>query len=116
MRLLDATLPLIALLCTACPTVAIADGKLVYPDYVSRTFEKEDAESGKNGVKKCEISITMVKPSDGGVDFRVKLMTTGRRRLATLTVDAVDFTVSNGIPYDFKKKTISSASIVSKCV
>ena len=86
----------------------------IYPDTVKSIFEKEDEPSGKNGYKKCEISITMNAGANAEfVDLRAKVLTGGNGAMSTLTVDVVEFTVSNGIPYEPKRKPISSAKVVS---
>jgi hypothetical protein len=54
-HILTATLAIAAL---ALSNTVKAQG-LKYADFVSATFEKEDAPSAEHGVKKCEVSITM---------------------------------------------------------
>ena len=98
---------------TAPKTIKSADAPtLTYPDVISSTFEREDEPSAKNGFKKCEIVVTMTKGGEG-VYFRAKVLTDGKLTMTTLTIDVAEFTVSNGIPYDPKKKPISGARIAS---
>jgi hypothetical protein len=104
----------IALLCLLCVLAGpgIAADKYIYPDGVTTTFEPNDAASEKKGVKSCQLSITPVKLPQG-VDLRVKILMQGQTVFYVLTVDVGEFTVSNGIPYDPKKRPITSFKIIS---
>jgi hypothetical protein len=89
-----------------------AHAELTYPDVVSSFFDKEDEPSARNGYKKCEVSLTMMKGGEG-VDLRAKILSDGKVSISSITVDVFEFTISNGIPYAPKRKSISSAKVVS---
>ena len=89
-----------------------ADNKYIYPDGVTTTFEPNDAASEKKGVKECQLSITPVKLPQG-VDLRVKILSRDQTVFYVLTLDVGEFTISNGIPYDPKKRPITSFKIIS---
>jgi len=99
-------------LCVLATPSSAADNKYIYPDAVTTTFEPNDAASEKQGVKQCQLSVTPVKLSQG-VDLRVKMLSQGQTVFYVLTLDVAEFTVSNGIPYDPKKRPITSFRIIS---
>lgn len=113
MKRLALLVPWATLLFAAVSVPSIAAQKFVYPESISPTFEGTDEKSAKQGYKKCEISVTLVKEVAQGVEFRVKLITDGKVVVSTLTVDVVEFTVSNGVPYDPRRRPISTARVVS---
>ena len=115
MKPLALMFPLAALQFAALSTPSIAAQKFVYPDSMSASFEGTDEGSGGQGYKKCEILITFVKaaPVIQGVDFRVKLISDGRTTMSGLAIDVLEFTVSNGIPIDPRRRPIYALSIAS---
>ena len=115
MKPLALMLPLAALQFATLSAPGIAAQKFVYPDSMSARFEGTDEGSAEQGYKKCEILITFVKaaPVIQGVDFRVRLISDGRTTTSGLDVDVLEFTVSNGIPIDPRRRPVYAVSIAS---
>ena len=107
--------PWATLLFAALCASSIAEQKVVYPDSMSATFEGTDEESADQGYKKCGVLITFVKAARvmQGVDFAVRLISDGKTMMSSLTVDVLEFTVSNGIPIDPRRRPIYAVSIAS---
>jgi hypothetical protein len=115
MKPLALVFPLLALQFAALCTPSIAAQTFVYPDSMSASFEGTDEGSAEQGYRKCEILITFVKaaPVIQGVDFRVRLISDGRTKMPGLAVDVLEFTVSNGIAIDPRRRPIYALSIAS---
>jgi hypothetical protein len=84
----------------------------IYADALDATFESEDKTSERIGYFKCELNLAIAKPPNG-VNLRAKLFKNGKTVIATATVDAGEFTMSNGIPYNPRKIAITDPSILS---
>lgn len=84
----------------------------IYAESVDASFETEDKVSESNGYFKCELNLGIVKVPKG-VNLRAKLLKHGESYFPTVTVDAGEFTMSNGIPYNPRKIAITDPSILS---
>jgi hypothetical protein len=99
-------------LCLALVAMQVSAQTLVYPEAVLPTFEPEDRASARQGYKRCDVSIKLVKQAEE-VDFGLKVLNHDQRTITSVTIDVVEFTLSNGTPHDPKKRPISRARIAS---
>jgi hypothetical protein len=89
-----------------------ANATTIYADTVDASFEKEDAVSEATGHFKCELNLALLKLPNS-VNLRIKMLRHDKNYYMAATVDAVEFTISNGIPFNPKRIPIVSPSIAS---